>query len=235
VTTSVLLVVADAGDVGGRAAARVAALHPGASGEAGREVVVVTGDELAAAGWSHHVDGAGVAHTSVRLPGPDARVLTDGTLAAVWFRSRQWLVPPGLRAAAAADAAYAHAELTALIVSWLASLGPRTVNACEGVSPTGPAWSGARWRQLAADCGLAVAGASESTVRTLLVAGSHVVGARDSDEVLRCRRLAAAGSCRIVEVGLDAADRVTGVSTVPPLTDPAWIRAAGAMLQEVAA
>jgi hypothetical protein len=62
-----------------------------------------------------------------------------------------------------------------------------------------------------------------------------VVGARDSDEVLRCRQLAASASCRIVEVGLDAADRVTGVSTVPTLTDPASIRAAGSMLQEVAA
>jgi hypothetical protein len=233
VTTSVLLVVADRRDVGGRAAARVAALHPHAPGESGREVVVVSGDELAAAGWSHHLDSAGVARTSVRLS--DARVLTDATLAGVWFRSQQWLVPPGLRAAATADAAYAHAELTALLVSWLSSLGPRTVNACEGLSPTGPAWSPARWRQLAADCGLTVAGAGGRTVRTVLLAGSHVVGARDSDEARGCRQLATAGSCRILEVGLDGADRVTGVSTVPPLTDAARISAAGAMLQEVAA
>ncbi|QGN56725.1 hypothetical protein [Nostocoides sp. HKS02] len=234
-TKRVLLVVADPGDVGGRAAARAAARHPRAAGQAARDVVVVSGDELACAGWSHRVDAAGVARTSVRLAGPDPRVLTDDTLAAVWFRSQQWLVPPGLRTADAGDVAYAHAELTALLVSWLSSLGPRAVNACEGVSPTGPGWSPARWRQVAADCLLPVAGANASTVRTVLVAGDEVVGAGDPAEARACTRLAAAGSCRVLEVGLDAGDRVSDVSTVPLLHDDARIRAAGAMLVGVGA
>jgi hypothetical protein len=232
--TRVLLIVADPGDTGGRAAARVAALPPRSPGGVDHEVVVLSGDELAAARWSHHVDSAGVARTSVRLPGPDAPVLTDDNLAAVWFRSQQWRVPPVLRAAAAADAAYARAELTALLVSWLASIGPRTVNACEGLSPTGPSWSPARWRQLAAEHGLPVAGSEGVAIRSVLVAGSHMVGARDTEEHRRCRQLAAAGSCRIVEVGLDGADRVTGVATVPSLRGSAQIAAAAAMLQEVA-
>lgn len=232
-TRGVLLVVADRGDLGGRAAARAAAHHLGAPGQG--EVVVVSGDELASAGWSHRVDRDGHAHTSVRLAGPDPRVLTDDTLAAVWFRSQQWLVPPGLRTATAGDVAYAHAELTALLVSWLSSLGPRAVNACEGVSPTGPAWSPARWRQVAADCRLPVAGANAGTVRTVLVAGDQVLGASNPAEAWGCTQLAAAGSCRVLEVGFDAADRVSDVSTVPLLDDDARISAAGAMLVGVGA
>ena len=226
-----VLVVADREDLGVRAAARAAALALGRASSDAR-VVVVSGDDLAAARWSHRVGADGRAHTRV-LPAGSAGTLTDDDIAAVLFRSQAWLVPPGLRAAPEDEISYAWAELNALFVSWLASLGPKVLNALEGGSPCGPAWSPDRWRQVAAAVGLPVA---EGDVRrSVLVAGAHVTGATNAGEAQACRELAARAGCRHLEISLTARDEVCDVASVPALLDPAHVAATTALLTEVAA
>ncbi len=227
-----VVVVADHDDLGVRAAARAAALTLGrASSDAG--VVVVSGDDLAAARWSHRIDADGRARTTVRFGPASANTLTDGDISAVLFRSQAWRAPVGLRAGPEDDVSYAVAELTALFVSWLASLGPRVINAFEGGSPSGPAWSPARWRQIAVDVGFPVA--EDEVRRDVLVAGAHVTGARDADEARRCRELADRSGCRLLEISMTARDEVCTAAPVPALVEPAHVAATTALLTEVAA
>lgn len=233
-TPRVILVVADPGDVGGRAAARAAALPPSPIAGQAFSVRLVTGDDLAAADWSQHVDAEGHASTTLTLPDLD-RPLSDDDLAAVCFRSRRWAVPEPLRAAAPGDVAYARAELTALLVSWLHSLGPRSVNRVEGGSPCGPAWSPARWRQLTAEAGLATDTRRSVAVRSVLVAGAQALGPTGPAEAAACRSLAAGAGCRLLEVFFTAEDAACGVDPVPMLSGPDRIAAAADLLREVAA
>lgn len=216
--------VADHADLGARAAAGAAALSRA-------RTTVVSGDDLAAARWSHHLGTDGVARTTIGLP--DGRILTDHDLDAVLFRSQAWQVPIGFRSAPPADQAYARAELTALIVSWLASLGSRALNAVEGTSPCGPAWGAARWRQLAASAGFAIADGSRD--RSVVVAGTHVIGAVDDTEARRCLELAGSAGCRLLEVSFTGGTEVCDVVSVPLLLDPAHVAAAAALLTEAAA
>jgi len=193
--------------------------------------VVVSGDDLVAARWSHHLTADGRATTTIGLP--NGRVLDDDDLEAVLFRSQNWQVPIGLRSAPAADVAYARAELSALIVSWLASLGSRVLNAVEGTSPSGPAWSAARWRQLAAGAGFAVSDSARN--RGVLVAGTRVIGAVDDAEARRCLDLAAASGCRLLEVSFTVGHEACDVEAVPLLCDPEHVAAAATLLSEMAA
>jgi len=226
-----VLVVADREDLGVRTAARAAALAL-ARASSDAAVVVVSGDDLAAARWSHRVGADGRTHTRLLFPGA-AVTLTDDDIAAVLFRSQAWLVPPGLRTAPEEDVSYAWAELNALFVSWLASLGPKVLNALEGGSPWGPAWSPARWRQVAADVGLPVSDADVH--RRVLVAGAHVIGAASTSEARACRELADLAGCRHLEVSFTARGEVSDVSPVPALAEPAHVAATTALLTEVAA
>jgi hypothetical protein len=226
-------VVADHDDLGVRAAARVAALTPGKPGSAARRVIVVSGDDLAAARWSHRVAADGRAQTTIRLPGAWGEVLSDADIAAVLFRSQAWRVPIGLQEAPEGDVSYAWAELNALFVSWLASLGHKVVNALEGGSPWGPSWSPARWRQVAAATGLPVS--DGATNRGVLVAGEHISGARSTTEAHRCRELAASVGCRLLEISFTTSDEVCAVAPVPDLVNPLHVAAASALLTEVAA
>ncbi|MEO7131386.1 MAG: hypothetical protein ABIZ07_08440 [Dermatophilaceae bacterium] len=230
----VILVVADPHDVGGRATARAAAaLPPGGAGEAIR-VVLVTGDDVAAARWSHHLDRDGRASTTLTLPGLP-RPLSDEDLAAVCFRAQQWSVPTALRSANEADIAYAYSELSALLVSWLHSLGARVLNRVEGNTPCGPGWSPDRWRQAAAQAGLPIAVRGEVGVRSVLVAGDHVLEAASGSEALACQVLARQSACRLLDVVLTADGGVSEVRTVPDLASPTRAVAAAHLLQEVAA
>ncbi len=257
-SSRVVLVVADRSDPGGWAAARAAASPvpggpvpggtvpggtvPGGTDSGGTDsggsgsaatVVAVTGDDLAAARWSHHVASDGRARTTIRLGGPRGPVLGDEGIATVLFRAQAWRVPVGLREAPAGDVSYAWAELTALFVSWLASLGPKVVNTVEGGSPVGPSWSSARWRQLAAEAGLQAR--DEDAVRAVLVAGEQVIGSQGHAESLGCRRLAASAGCRLLEVWFTASGEVCTASPTPSLTDPAHVAATTALLTRGAA
>jgi hypothetical protein len=71
-------------------------------------------------------------------------------------------------------------------------------------------------------------------VRSVLVAGAVVVGARNSDEVRAGLALAETAGCRILGIGFDGSGRVTGVTSVPALLGPGHVEAAAAALREVA-
>jgi hypothetical protein len=224
----VVLVVADHADLGPRAAAREAALALGAAGSVAR-VVVVTGDELVRATWSHRVGAHGRVHTRIGLRGA---TISDDDVAGVVFRSQAWTPALAARGASAGDAAYARAELTALLTSWLASLGRRVANACEGTSTVGPVRRPQQWRRLAAQTGLP--SGEGDAVRRVLVAGSRVVGA-GGEEADRCLALAESAGCRLLEVSFTASGAVGDVSVVPPLVTPAHVAATAALLEELAA
>src|SRR5659263_276635 len=138
---SVVLVVADAADLGARAAAQVAArARPDA------DVRWVPGYAWGRTRWTHRVTSTGRASTRLTFPAGFGDRVDDDDLALVWFRATT-SVPSALRTASAADRDYASAEVQALAVSWLAALGGRVVNAVTGDGPTGPSWSGAcSWR-----------------------------------------------------------------------------------------
>jgi hypothetical protein len=218
-------VVADHGDLGARAAAAAASSSLGG----GEQVLVAAGADLAAARWRHHVTSYGEVSTSVRLPGHGE--LTDHDLAGVLVRPCGDLVPPGLRHSPEHERGYAAAELTALTASWLLSLGRRVVNAVEGASPWGPSWTAARWLGLAAQVGLPVA--SGTPDRRLVLAGRHVVGARDEDERSRALELAERSGCRLLEISFDGSS-VTGASCVPLLLEEQHVAALAAALVDLA-
>jgi hypothetical protein len=214
---ALVLVVADHEDHGARRAARAAASS--LEGRDGAAVWVVTGAELAAARWCHAVSVDGRATTRVQIPGRTE--IYDDEVAGVLFRSLTPPVPPGLRHATEPDRSYAASEMTALLTSWLASLGDRVMNAVEGAGPTGPTWTPQRWLQLATEAGFECG--SGPTVRSVLVAGGRVAGALDPDERARALRLADLTGCHLVEVGLTDDAAAATVSCVPLLLDPAHV------------
>ncbi len=223
----VVLVVADVGDHGGRAAAHEAAGLLDAL--PGRRVALMTGDRLASAGWMLRVARDGATRSVLDL-GEDAsgRVLVDDdALAAVWFRSSSRR--PGEVRRAGPDADYARAETDALLVAWLASLGTRAVNPPDGLSPTGPSWSPARWRRRAAEVGMPTAPDGIPT-RSVLVAGGRVCGAHDAAEAARAAALGVWSGCRALDLLLTDAGEVTSVSTVPDVTGDERRRAAADLL-----
>jgi hypothetical protein len=167
--------------------------------------------------------------TSVRLPGHGE--LTDRDLAGVLVRPCGDLLPPGFRHSPERERGYAAAELTALASSWLLSLGNRVVNAVEGASPWGPAWAAGRWLALAAEVGFPVT--SGTSGRHVLLAGQHVVGARDEDERRRALDLSERSGCRLLDIGL-AGSAATEVSCVPLLLDAEHVAALASALVDLA-
>lgn len=245
----VALVLAD--DEGARASARaLSAARPDLA------VLCCSGGQLGSARWSHRVDASGRARTTLRLAG---HTVADDDLALVWFRA-PLRVPPALAGATPADQEYALAELHALVVSWLASLGERAVNRPDGDSASGPSSSAAVWRHRARQAGLAAADPAAATsarlvpgwqgspddvrrpwqaptlvARRLLVAGSRVLTSCDDDEAARARDLARDTGCRLLEVLFDASGRVLAADPCPELDTPDRVSAAARALAEVAA
>lgn len=250
---SVVLVVADAADLGARAAAQVAArARPDA------DVRWVPGYAWDRTRWTHRVTSTGRASTRLTFPAGFGDRVDDDDLALVWFRATT-NVPSALRTASATDRDYASAEVQALTVSWLATLGDRVVNTVTGDGPTGPTWSGVRWRAEARKAGLPVTSGAAATsarlvpgwsgsawdarrpldltpdvARRVLVAGRRAVGASDVAEARGCCGLAAAARCRILSVGFDSAGGVVDAQPLAPVISPDEVTLAGAFLTEVA-
>lgn len=252
-TASVVLVVADAADLGARAAAQVAA-------RARPEVDVrwVPGYAWDRTRWTHRVTSTGRASTRLTFPAGYGGRVDDDDVALVWFRTTT-SVPSALRRASATDRDYASAEMQALAVSWLAALGDRVVNAVTGDGPTGPIWSVARWRAEARKVGLTatdgVAATSARLVpgwsgsawdarrphdstpaaaRRVLVAGRRAVGASGVAEARGCCALAEAARCRILSVGFDPSGGVVEAQPLAPVLSPDEIALVGTFLAEVA-
>jgi hypothetical protein len=253
-TGSVILIVAEPGDLGAAAVAQATAAHASPA-----RVVLVPPIQLGLARWTHTLDPHGAASTVIELP--DGRRLIDGDLLTVLFRAASIPLPHFL-GSSPADRHYATLEFQALVVSWLRSLGPRVVNAVDGASLVGPSWTPRRWLAEARLAGFPVLPSTIATSARLvpgwrgtpyearlplgptavaanaeaLVAGDRIVGTQADRHGVACARLAARSGCRLLQVDFywcagDAA--VTSVSPAPPLTSSEQVRAVAALLVAV--
>jgi len=220
------------------------------------QYLVITTPELALARWRQTISARGIVETSITLRGGTLR---DDDVAVVWCRSSEIARPPftGWRDA---DRAYASAELTALVVSWLSGLGERVVNRATGTSATGPAWPQTKWADEARRAGLCVAARrlvtsarllptwtgspydarlpsthSADADSTVLVAGEHVVGTEDPQIQEAARRLALAAGCRFLRL-LTAGPRrhVVSVDSIGATLTAVDVDAAVEMLSAIA-
>ena len=131
--------------------ARLRELDPG-------PVELVTDLDLVRARWDHRVGRAGT-RTIVSLA--DGRVIDSREIRGAV--NRFLVVPPALLAPiAAADRDYAAAELSALLVSWLAGLDGRVLNPASARGLSGAWRPRSEWATLASAAGLPTA-----TVRTV--------------------------------------------------------------------
>jgi hypothetical protein len=219
---SYVLILADAGDVGAVAVAEATATRLPR-----HAVAIVSPAELSLAAWTHRLDRDGTTTTTVTLP--SGWRIADHELAAVLARTEATPVPRFGRSSPA-DRDYAAAEVRALLVSWLRSLGARAVNPVGGVSLTGPSWTPRRWLVQAHKAGLRVgpsvlassahliagsyshphearlpldtmASLASPGYHRAVVAGEQVVGWIGGDvQRAACLRLAAQSRCRLVEL-----------------------------------
>jgi hypothetical protein len=226
-----VLIVADAGDANVAAVAAVLRTRNVAA-------LLASPVHLALAGWRHSMSAEGHVQTCLAL---GERIVDADSLGAVWFRAAS-LPAPRFRDSAAADRDYAQAELHALVVSWLQSLGGRIVNAVDGNGLCGPSWAPTRWLTEARRAGLPIApqvmATSARFVRgwrgspfaarqplatamppaehRVLVVDDRTVGGPDASIAAACMRLAAAARCRILRVGFVETGPQLAVSMVDP-------------------
>jgi hypothetical protein len=102
--------------------------------------------------WEHRVGPGGA---SSRLVLPDGTVLDSAAVDAVVNRL-VWLGAEGFAGASPRDREYATAELQALGLSWVESLGPRVLNRPAGGGILGAWRTEAHWRALARSVGLRI-------------------------------------------------------------------------------
>jgi hypothetical protein len=114
---------------------------------------LVTAEQLAySLRWEHRLDDDGVL-TQISLA--DGRNISSSEIRGAVNRL-QTVPARHLARASEADRAYAHQELTALILSFLHSLPEPTLNRPIGQAPSGPWLHLAEWTQYAVEVGLAV-------------------------------------------------------------------------------
>jgi len=217
-------------------AARWAAERLPAAGIA--PLMMVTDQDLAGATWRHQLDHDG-ATTAIALA--DGRVIDSGDLRGTLNRLTH--VPPGLvDGMAFDDRAYAHQELSALVLSWLASMPGPVVNPPDPRGLCGAWRPSSEWAMLAAEAGLCpapvrvngeierqdVPGGWQSwppyapVPEDVIVAGEAVFAGRELDEttIAACRCLAARAGTPLLGLAFNA----EGMSGATPLPD---LRAGG--------
>jgi hypothetical protein len=214
--------------------------------------------KIALAHWTQTVSNGEGVRTMMELPGI---VLDDSSIGAVWF-CVDALPVPRFQQAKAIDRDYAAAELHALAVSWIRSLGKKAVNGTDGQSIAGPSWSQRRWLCEARAAGLPI---SENIAATspqvlqrwrsakqrpelsdrmdvpvmsrILTAGGRVLGRFGRFFEQQCLRLSLSSGCQLLEILVRGEDErnaaVTAVSAMPTLTDAEEISAAAAFLLDV--
>ena len=118
-----------------------------------RPIELVTDLDLVGARWDHRI-GRSRVRTIVSLA--DGRVIDSREVHGAL--NRFLFVPPALLVPIApADRDYAAAELSALIVSWLAALGSRVLNPASARGFSGAWRSRSEWSMLASSAGLRAA------------------------------------------------------------------------------
>jgi hypothetical protein len=253
--TGAVIVLAHASDLGAGLVAEWLA------GEVGVEAVrIVRPEALSLAQWSHRVDRVGRATTSVTWP--RKAPIEDSQVGAVLNRIR-YLPVPRFRAASAKDRDYASLEFHAVVSSWLARFGERSVHAVRRHPVLTPELPLQHWASAAAACGLPVAaqtvassaralrwrvgGASQAladnsppqaVAGTVLVSGDHTGGALADRCGPQCRAAARALGFPLLEfrfatTGGEAV--LVDVDPLPPLTEPWAAGLAGQLLASLAA
>jgi hypothetical protein len=214
------LIIAEPGDTTARAVA----------GLLGSAVTTVTPVALATGRWHQRIDGRGRVTTSVAPAGGNP--VSDRDISRVWCRVTG-LPAPQFARAGPRDLDYATAEFTAVLVSWLLSLGEGVVNRVTGDSACGPAWSARYWLILAQRAGLPVmSGPVASGSRTVLIVGDRVMGAPAS-WVVSCRALSRLAGCQVLglEVGHSRHGLVvTAITPTPVVDEPSRTGAVAALL-----
>jgi len=123
-------------------------------------------EALGQAAWSQRLDTQGRSRTQVRMA--NGQRLQGEQIGAVWNRAR--LLPQArFRASAAVDQDYAGAELQALVVSWLAELGPRVVPPMRRHALLTPALHPLHWAVAAGQCGLTLAPRADTPAQHLVL------------------------------------------------------------------
>lgn len=189
----------------------------------------VTDTDLAGAIWRHQV-GNDVARTVVELA--DGRVIDTRSIHGTLNRLSH--VPPGMVAGIAFDdRSYAHQEISALVLSWLAALPGPVVNSATPRGLCGAWRSPAEWALLAHEAGLEarpiswppeeishlrgwsyLSPGSENSI----VIGKAVFSENElsADTISACIRLAELASTSVLGLSLDDVT-LTGVTPLPDL------------------
>ena len=105
--------------------------------------------------------------------------------------------------------------MNALLTAWLTELPCKVVNRATAECLGGPGWSIERWRHAAASVGLTVRARSPSCRRVTLV-GERCLG--DGRLAQRVHALAEAAQVCLLDVEIDAQDRLVGIDPWPDLS-----------------
>lgn len=183
------------------------------------ELVLVDALDTPATSWAHQVGAQGA---SVEVDLGQGRRLRTGDVGAVLNRMT-WPPLRLLAAAAPADAAYAHSELTAFAVSWVRSLAPVVVNQPTSQGLCGRWRPPLHWRMLAMRAGLPTAplrmasgdlprgqdGAGPSSM-ILMIGGELLTSAAPGPIRQAARRLAALSETTILGLRFAGTDPARG-------------------------
>lgn len=200
-------------------------------------LVVVTDVDLARAIWDHRVGSDGAASL---LTLDDGRVVDSGEIKGTLNRLQAAPMTP----LAAEDREYGFHEISALLMSWLASLSGPVLNAPDTRGLAGAWRPAAEWAVLAAEVGLRAAPVTVDTelawpgdemgwrawppyapvAEDVIVVGEAVFAAEPMDEATigACRRLAALAETPLLGLAFSCATcggspEIVGVTPLPDL------------------
>ena len=245
----IVMIVADSADWSSQLVARALAVRAPQL-----RTAVLTPGELALAKWNHTLHANGCATSRLTLPRWGQ--IDGDDIAAVWYRAAYVSVPQYVPANAN-DRDYASAELFALTVSWLRSLGTRCVNRPDGASLVGPMWSAHRWLAEALHVGVPIArrlseatieeahreafaddhAATVSPANEIRVIGDNLTGCVPAELGVRVRYLAERAGCRFLgarTVADQGGVRLTEIDTCASLRSAREIEMAAEMLVTIA-
>ncbi|HTS57078.1 MAG TPA: hypothetical protein VMH03_05995 [Terriglobales bacterium] len=177
---------------------------------ASHEAVLLTCEDLSAAGWQHRLFDSSASKAVV-----GGCIVAESQIRGVLVR-RPWIFEQELLHIAAPDREYVLAEMNSFLVSWLSHLPCRVLNRPAGTCLCGPNWRPQQWVQAAAQAGIKVhpmrwrvpfakkktptaEPRPESSVEVTVV-GDQCVGNADNSCAASARRLAAIAGTELLQV-----------------------------------
>ena len=190
---------------------------------AGR-AALLSAEDLSRPGWAFEVPtgerGACVAGNRVV---PDAEITGVLTL-------RPRIFAEELAHVAAADRTYVAAEMTAILLAWVATRRYPVVNAPSARSLAGPDWPAARWRHEAARLGIPLADAGAPASSEIVFICGQAFGSEDVRFRGRLAALAQAACCEALAGSFTATGGLISATPWPPLVTEAVREALGRRL-----